>query len=170
MSIVIIFYVLPILILSTILIVFQTRGKVLFTQIRIGKNAKRFKLLKFITMKESKGGRRLIKLGKYFRKTFTDELPQIFNLFKGDLSFVGPRPMRETEFEILGDDAFKELYTSVKPGLISLTSLIYYWQESNESDRHKIEIFYITNRNIKLDLRILLASFGALMYPKFKYS
>lgn len=170
MSIIIIWSVLPILIYATILIFSQTRTKVIFKQIRIGKNAKRFKLLKFITMKESKDGRQLIKLGKFLRTTFTDELPQIFNLFKGDLSLVGPWPMLETEFENLGDDSFKKLYTSVKPGLISLTSLIFYWQDLNESDRHKIETFYITNRNMKLDLRILLTSVLIIIFSKSRRS
>lgn len=167
MSIIWLWGLLPILFISTIIIFSQTQGKVIFKQTRIGKNAKRFKLLKFLTIKESKDGKKIIKLGEFFRRLYIDELPTIFNLLKGDLSLVGPRPMREFQFESIDDEAFKELYTSVKPGLISLTSLIFNWQDMNLTDIYKIESYYIKNRGLKLDLSILLNSFSILTFSRF---
>jgi lipopolysaccharide/colanic/teichoic acid biosynthesis glycosyltransferase len=171
MSIILILYALPILIVSTILIFSQTKGQIIHRQTRIGKNGRRFKLLKFLTTRQGEDEVKLLKIGKIefgkvLRVLYIDELPIFFNLLKGNISLVGPRPMQESEFENVVGDSFKELYESVKPGLISLTSLIFYWQDLNESDRHKIETFYITNRNMKLDLRILLTSVLIIIFSK----
>ena len=76
---------------SSIVIFSQTRSKVIFKQTRIGKDAKRFELIKFLTMKESKSGNQMIMLGKFLRKTFIDELPQIeiaFSIVKDGVSFL----------------------------------------------------------------------------------
>ncbi len=97
---------------------------------------------------------RITKIGNVLRKLSLDELPQLFNILKGDISIVGPRPIVEKETQIYGDDVGKLL--SVKPGLTG------YWQayarnnatyESGE--RQKMEMYYIDNNSLWLDIRIL---------------
>ena len=91
----------PILILITLLLFFSNKGKPFFFQLRPGKNGKIFKIIKFKTMndkKESEGNllsyaKRLTKVGAFVRKTSLDEIPQFINVLKGDMSFIGPRPL-----------------------------------------------------------------------------
>ena len=171
MSIILILYALPILIVSTILILSQTKGQIINRQTRIGKTGRRFKLLKFLTTREGEDGVKLLKMGKIefgkvLRALYIDELPIIFNLLKGDISLVGPRPMQESEFENVVDDSFQKLYKSVKPGLISLPALLFHWQNLKLSDIYKIETYYILNKNLKLDFSILVTSLSLLAFSK----
>lgn len=172
LSLIFLWSVIPILIISTIFIFSQTKGKVIHSQTRIGRNGRRFKLLKFMTIKKSEKGEQFIKLGKIelgklLRRASIDELPVVFNLIKGDISLVGPRPLPESQFDNVANDSFKKLYPSVKPGLISLTSLLLHWQDLKIIDIYKIETYYIINRGLKLDLSLLLASFSILTFSRF---
>ena len=145
-----------------ILILFLLQKKVFFIQTRVGKNQKRFSIYKFQTMSEERDvdGKllsdeaRITAFGKFLRATSLDELPQLFNILKGDISIVGPRPIVEKETQIYGDDVEKLL--SVKPGLTG------YWQayarnnatyESGE--RQKMEMYYVEHNSLWLDIKIL---------------
>lgn len=169
---------LPIFLLLTIVIKIDSKGTVFFAHTRIGKNGKKFKMYKFRTMYENaqemindftpeqmkewkenfklKDDPRITKIGKFLRKTSLDELPQIINIIKGDLSIVGPRPVIDAEIEKYGED--KEKFLSVTPGLTG------YWQVNGRSaityeDRMKMELYYINHMSAKLDLQIFFKTF-----------
>ncbi len=124
---------LPFLLIITLLIPLTSKGSPFFSQSRIGKQAKPFKLLKFRTMKtnsESKGqitvgkkDNRVTKFGYFLRRTKLDELPQLVNILKGDMSVVGPRPEVEKYVKLYSDEQRKVL--TVRPGLTDLASLEY---------------------------------------------
>ena len=140
-------------------------GPVFFRQKRIGIHKTQFSLLKFRSMKMStphdmpthmleNPEQYILRCGRWMRKMSIDELPQLFNILKGDISIVGPRPIVEKETQIYGDDVEKLL--SVKPGLTG------YWQayarnnatyESGE--RQKMEMYYVEHNSLWLDIKIL---------------
>ena len=95
---------------------------------------------------------RITKIGKFLRKTSLDELPQLFNILKGDLSIVGPRPIMEVETKIYGK--YKDMLLSVKPGLTG------FWAANGRSDtsykrRRAMEIYYVKNRSLLFDIKII---------------
>ncbi len=104
---------------------------------------------------------RITKIGNFLRKSSLDELPQLWNIFCGDLSFVGPRPIVEGELAKYGADAKKLL--SVKPGLTG------YWQANGrnlvnyDNGRKEMELYYIENRSVWLDTKILFQTAGAVL-------
>lgn len=96
---------------------------------------------------------RVTKVGKFMRRTSLDELPQLFNILKGDISIVGPRPVMEVETEIYGN--YRDMLLSVKPGLTG------FWAANGRScttytRRRAMEICYIKNRSVCFDLKIIL--------------
>ena len=164
----------PIYIIIAILIKFDSPGKIVFGHTRKGKGGKDIKVYKFRTMysnaneifesftSEQKeeyyknfkldNDPRVTKLGGFLRKTSLDELPQLFNILKGDMSIVGPRPIVEKEISKYGDKA--EKLFSVVPGLAG------YWQANGRSDttyeeRVEMDMYYIDNMSFYLDVKIL---------------
>ena len=127
----------PLFIIISLVVKISSKGSVFFIHERIGFQGKKFKLIKFRTMVDNaedmiaaftpeqkkeweenfklKDDPRITKIGKFLRKTSLDELPQLINILKGDMSFVGPRPIVEDELSWYGDN--KEKLLSVKPGL-----------------------------------------------------
>lgn len=104
---------------------------------------------------------RITKVGRFIRATSLDELPQFLNVLMGNMSIVGPRPITEEELSWFGDDLYEAL--SVKPGITG------WWQvtERNEATwesgrRQELELYYVRNRGIALDLKIFLMTFGAV--------
>jgi len=96
---------------------------------------------------------RITRVGKFLRKTSLDELPQLFNILKGDLSIVGPRPVIEAETKIYGK--YKDMLLSVKPGLTG------FWAANGRSDtsykrRRAMEIYYVKKRSLFFDIKIIL--------------
>lgn len=165
----------PIFLILAILIKIDSKGPVFFKHTRIGKNGKIFKMYKFRTMydnaedmikeftpeqmKEWKenykltNDPRITKIGKFLRKTSIDEVPQLINILKGDLSLIGPRPVIEEELEKYEEN--KEKFLSVKPGLTG------YWAANGRSntsydERMKMELYYVDNMSFKLDIKIFL--------------
>lgn len=166
----------------------ESKGPVFFVHKRVGKNGKVFNMYKFRTMvqnaeelikeftpeqmKEFKenfkleNDPRITKVGKFLRKTSLDELPQLINILKGDLSIIGPRPVIGEELEKYGEN--KEKFLSVTPGLTG------YWAANGRSNisyeqRMAMELHYIDNMSWKMDLKIffktilsVLKSEGAL--------
>ena len=164
----------PIYIIIAILIKFDSPGKIVFGHTRKGKGGKDIKVYKFRTMysnaneifesftseqKEeySKNFKldndpRVTKLGGFLRKTSLDELPQLFNILKGDMTIIGPRPIVEKEISKYGNKA--EKLFSVVPGLAG------YWQANGRSDttyeeRVEMDMYYIDNMSFYLDVKIL---------------
>ena len=156
-------------------------GSIFFKQERLGLNGKKFKIIKFRSMVENaeevlKSNKelyqkyinngykllpgedpRLTSIGAFIRKTSIDELPQFINILKGDMSFIGPRPIIEEEIQEYNDKD-REKFLSVKPGATG------YWQVSGRSDvsypkRCNVELYYIDNMSAVLDFKILFMSF-----------
>ena len=103
---------------------------------------------------------RVTKFGKFLRKTSLDELPQLYNILIGNLSFVGPRPVLQEETELYGEN--RDLFLSVKPGLTGL------WQVSGRNNisyyrRKKLELFYCRKYSILFDIKIFLATFAVVL-------
>ncbi|BFK82363.1 sugar transferase [Clostridium baratii] len=163
----------PIILIVSLLIKFESKGPVIFSQDRMGKDGKVFKMYKFRSMvvnaeelkeklKEQnemsgpmfkmKEDPRVTKVGKFIRKTSIDELPQLINILKGDMSLVGPRPSLPKEVEQFEDWMMERL--EVKPGLTC------YWQVSGRNnidfeDWMKLDIKYIRERNTLTDIKLI---------------
>jgi len=147
-----------------LLIVFDSKGGVFFRQTRVGKDSKLFGIFKFRTMKpasDSKGlltvgerDNRITKIGYFLRKYKIDELPQLINILKGDMSIVGPRPEVEKYVELYNAEQLKVL--SVRPGLTDYASLEYMDESELLSKSDNPEKTYIEEiMPIKLDLALM---------------
>ena len=171
----------PLFLVLAIIIKTTSKGPVFFAHIRVGKNGKKFKLYKFRTMYENaremiknftpeqkeeweknfklKDDPRVTPIGKFLRKTSLDELPQIINIIKGDLSIIGPRPVVVKELRYYGEN--KEKFLSVTPGLTG------YWQVNGRStvtyeERVKLELYYVDHISFKLDVKIFFKTFATV--------
>ena len=161
-----------------------SKGPVFFSQKRVGKNGELFEMYKFRSMvvnaeelKENleeqnemsgpmfkiKDDPRVTKVGKFIRKTSIDELPQLWNVLKGDMSLVGPRPSLPKEVEQFDNWMFKRL--TVRPGLTC------YWQVSGRNnidfeDWMKLDIKYVEERNIWIDIKLIFKTVFVLFGDK----
>jgi len=164
-SLVLIVVLLPIMFIIG-LIIRNDGGKALFVQKRSGKNGKDFKLFKFRSMPESNNVRdfkkedEITKFGKFIRKTSLDELPQLFNILKGDMSFVGPRPWI-TDYSIYFTENQKRRL-EVLPGI---TGLAQSSGRNNLSIKEKInlDIKYVENVNFKTDIYVIIKTIKSVV-------
>ncbi len=150
----------PFFILITVFLFFANSGKPFFLQKRPGKNEKIFKVVKFKTMndKKDKNGnllpdeKRLTKIGKFIRKTSLDEIPQLINVIKGDMSLIGPRPLLPEYLKLY--DNFQKRRHEVKPGITGWAQVngrnAISWEQKFEYD-----VWYVDNISFLLDLKIL---------------
>ena len=164
----------PVLLVTALFIKLNSPGGIFFIQERNGYKGKIFKMLKFRSMVNNaeqlidsfesvnevsghmfkmKGDPRITSVGKIIRKTSIDELPQLFNILKGDMSIVGPRP--PIPREVVKYDAWHDLRLSVKPGLTGL------WQVSGRSEvgfeeMVRLDLKYIRERSLLVDFKIIL--------------
>lgn len=168
-----------------------TKGHPFFRQERIGHNGKRFQIYKFRSMYNDaqerlekllasceqsrnewkknhklKDDPRITQIGHFLRKTSLDELPQLINVLKGEMSLVGPRPIVEDEIPKYGD--YFDYFTAVKPGITGL------WQVSGRNDieyteRVQLDVWYVRNWSIELDLEILIKTFVVVVTKKGSY-
>ncbi|WP_203289116.1 sugar transferase [Metabacillus sp. cB07] len=168
----------------------DSKGPLFFKQQRFGKNGELFYIYKFRSMIVNADERlkqnkelyqsyiennyklehdedpRITKLGKFLRKTSLDELPQLINVLKGDMSLVGPRPIVEEELREYKQK--RNDFLSVKPGITG------YWQVSGRSDvgypeRVDLELYYVNNQSLKLDTRILIQTIIVVFLRKGAY-
>lgn len=161
----------PILLITMIAIYIDDPGPVLFKQVRIGRNGREFKILKFRSMKTNaeelkvqlmsqnqdhganfkiENDPRITRVGRFIRRTSIDELPQLVNILKGDMAVIGPRPFIESEQKCLPNDRL-----SVKPGLSC------YWQIGGKNElsmREQIELDrkYVEERSVIVDVKIIM--------------
>ncbi len=160
---------LPIELLVAILIKLTSRGPVIYQQLRVGKNGARFTLYKFRTMYENAETRgpqwadpndlRATPLGKILRYAHIDELPQLLNVVKNEISFVGPRPERPEFVETLKEKIpYYEIRHLVKPGITGWAQINYKYGASVEDSYEKLQfdIYYLKNRSLVLDLAIIV--------------
>jgi exopolysaccharide biosynthesis polyprenyl glycosylphosphotransferase len=174
LSLSILLFTLPLWIAIVLCIKFHDKGSIFFKHRLIGKDGKKFELIKFRTMMENskeffennpqfleefqenyklKDDPRVTRIGKWLRKSSLDELPQLINILKGDMSLVGPRPIREEELDKFGN--FKNERLKIRPGLTG------YWQVSGRSntsyeERVQMDRFYMEEVTIWMDLVILI--------------
>ena len=150
----------PFFIITSILLFIANRGSVFFFQRRPGKNEQIFKVIKFKTMndrKDSEGNllpdaERLTAIGKFVRKTSLDEIPQLLNVIKGDMSLVGPRPLLVEYLDLY--DPFQRQRHDVRPGITG-------WAQVNGrnaiswSQKFDYDIWYVKHQSFAIDLKIL---------------
>lgn len=152
---------LPIFLFLTIFLVIANNGKPFFFQQRPGKNNKIFEVVKFRTMNDKKDAQgnllsdkdRLTSLGRFIRKTSLDEIPQLINVIKGDMSLVGPRPLLLEYLPLYNEQQIRR--HEVRPGITG-------WAQINGrnaiswKDKFELDVWYVDNISISLDIRILL--------------
>jgi lipopolysaccharide/colanic/teichoic acid biosynthesis glycosyltransferase len=162
---------LPVLVLTILLAAISTTSSGIFTQTRIGQHGKPFTIYKLHTMKNAKATR----IGKLLRKTKIDELPQLFNILKGDMSFVGPRPdVLGYYYQLQGDD---RRVLELKPGWTSLATIKYRKEEEllahqedpllyNDQvifpDKVKMNLEYLEKRSFWYDMKIICLTIKSL--------
>ncbi len=156
----------PFIVIIAVLTKLSSRkGPVIYKQERIGANNKIFTLYKFGTMQLDKGklwtvknDKRLTSVGKFLNYTHLNEIPQLYNIIKGDISFIGPRAERRELAELYQQLPYYEIRHIIKPGLTGWAQVNYKPSASLEEAREKLQydIYYIKNRSLILDLMILL--------------
>lgn len=157
---------LPICVLIALSIKLSSKGNVIYRQERMGKNRKTFMLYKFRTMHVHKDGplwttekdERITRIGKFLRYTHLDEIPQLWNILRGDIAFIGPRPERVELAEYYSQLPYYEIRHIIKPGLTGWAQLNYRPSASLEEAHEKLkyDIYYIKNRSLILDILITL--------------
>ena len=161
---------LPVLAFTAVLIALETRGSIIYRQTRVGYGGKNFTVLKFrsMTLDAEKEGNpawatindaRVTRVGRFMRRTRIDELPQLINVLKGEMSFVGPRPERPEFVEMLTQQIpFYAVRHSVKPGITGWAQVRYSYGATVEQAVRKLEydLYYVKNHTLVLDLLILL--------------
>ena len=178
-SIFIIIFSFPLLIVCSLLIWFEDGGPIFYSQIRTGINGKEFKLTKLRTMKHkaeksgpvwaSKYDKRITKIGAFLRRTRIDELPQLLSVFLGDMSLIGPRPERpEIEISLKENIPHYELRNLIKPGLSGWAQVNYPYGASIKDSAIKLsyELFYIRNQSFLLDILIFLKTIKLVLNMK----
>ncbi|MCD8909796.1 sugar transferase [Staphylococcus gallinarum] len=152
----------PIIILVSVFIKLESKGPIIFKQKRPGINNRLFNIYKFRSMRidtpnvatdKLDPSDYITKTGKFIRKTSLDELPQLFNIIKGDMSVVGPRPALYNQYELI-DKRTSENIHLVKPGLTGLAQVM---GRDDNTDDQKVQYdkFYVENQSFKLDLYII---------------
>lgn len=170
----------PIAVLTAILIKLESRGSIFYRQKRLGKNGKVFDVIKFRSMKidaEADGtpvwatsnDARTTRIGKIIRKARIDEIPQFWNILKGEMSFVGPRPERPHFVEQLAHEIpFYEHRHLVAPGLTGWAQIKYPYGASVEDARQKLQydLYYIKNQSLALDLVIVFDTIKTVLFSR----
>lgn len=159
----------PIFIFVMIGLFFANQGKPFFFQSRPGKNERIFKIIKFKTMndkKDSEGNllsdaERLTKIGSFVRKTSLDEIPQLINVLKGDMSLIGPRPMLP-EYLPLYSEKHKQRH-DVRPGITGLAQ-VKGRNTMKFSERFDNDVFYVNNLSFLLDVKIILLTVKSVLF------
>lgn len=167
-SIILLIVLSPLMLIVAILIKLDSKGPVFFIQERIGYNRKKFNMYKFRSMRAQdkneekskwtvKNDDRKTKIGAFIRKTNIDELPQLFNVIKGDMSLIGPRPERPFFVEKFKEQIPKYMVKhQVRPGITGLAQSLGYRGDTSITKRIEHDIFYIENWTLSLDIKIIL--------------
>jgi sugar transferase (PEP-CTERM system associated) len=171
---------LPIMALTALLIKLESPGPVLYRQERVGQGGRSFTILKFRSMcvdaeKDGKprwarqNDNRITLTGRFIRRTRIDELPQIFNVFFGDMSFVGPRPERPYFVQDLTQKIpYYGVRHTVKPGITGWAQVRYPYGATDEDAMHKLQydLYYVKNHSLFLDLMILFQTAQVVLWGK----
>lgn len=170
-SIIVFFILSPVFLLVMILLILANKGSPFFFQQRPGKNEKIFKIIKFKTMNDAKDSdgnllpdaERLTKVGNFIRKTSLDEIPQLINVIKGDMSLIGPRPLLISYLDLY--DEFEKQRHNVRPGITG-------WAQVNGRNaidwetKFKLDVYYVENLSFWLDIKIALKTIKNVLISK----
>lgn len=167
---------LPIMIILAVLIKVETKGPVIFKQERIGLHGKRFFVYKFRSMNvdaakqgpyyTTSGDSRITRVGRFVRKTSMDELPQLFNVLKGDMSLVGPRPDVPAQSSNYTDSQW-EKRNSVLPGITGLAQALQR-SAAGKKKRTELDLEYVDKASISFDIWIMLMTVKQLLFSSGK--
>ncbi len=180
----------PLFLLVILILSVTGEREIFYFQERVGINMKSFKLIKFATMKKNseiigtktitiKNDHRVLPFGKILRKTKINELPQLLNILRGDMSVVGPRPLLKKQFMMYNLES-RQIISSVKPGLTGIGSLVFRDEEklfsgSNSPDevyqkyispiKSQLERWYIKNISISMYFKVIILTFISVLFP-----
>ncbi len=170
----------PLMIPTAIAVFLETGRPIFYHQERVGYNGRRFRIYKFRSMRQDaeKGGKavwaqkndsRVTKVGAFIRNTRLDELPQLLNVIRGEMSFVGPRPERpEFVDELSKKIPYYDLRHTVKPGLMGWAQLKYPYGASEEDAKNKLEydLYYTKNHSLMMDVLIMIQTVEVVLLGK----
>jgi exopolysaccharide biosynthesis polyprenyl glycosylphosphotransferase len=170
----------PLMALTALAIRLDSAGSVLYSQVRVGENGRVFTVYKFRSMRSDAEGAgqpvwaredddRVTRVGRFIRLTRLDELPQLWNVMSGDMSFVGPRPERPFFVEQLARDIpFYVQRHAVKPGITGWAQVKYQYGSSIEDAMEKLryDLYYIKHMSIFFDLTIVLDTVKVILFGK----
>lgn len=178
LSLIVLITLLPVWVTVAILIKLTSEGPIFFLQDRPGQHKKIFKVYKFRTMRP--GSEKMIKgkevmleddritiIGRFLRRTKIDEIPQLLNVLKGEMSLVGPRPERIASLDDYTDEIAKRL--NMKPGLTGLAQVsgnIFIPLE----ERYRFDVYYVENFSLWLDLKIIIRTIGVVLFGEDRYA
>jgi sugar transferase (PEP-CTERM system associated) len=170
---------LPVALLTAILIKLDSRGPVLYKQERVGRNGRTFMVMKFRSMRTDaerngpvwaiKEDDRVTRVGRVIRKARVDEIPQFWNILKGEMNFVGPRPERPHFVSQLAEEIpYYEQRHLIAPGLTGWAQIKYPYGSSIEDARQKLQydLYYIKNQSIALDAAILFETVKTILFGR----
>jgi undecaprenyl phosphate N,N'-diacetylbacillosamine 1-phosphate transferase len=174
-------FLIPFLIVFWILIKMDDKGPLFYLGERLGRDGRVFRMYKLRTMKveapdlrnsdgstfSSEDDPRLTKLGKFLRKSSLDEIPQVINVLKGDMSFVGPRPDLPEHKAVYNSNELKKL--EVLPGITGFNQA-YYRNSISWKERLKFDVYYTENVSLLLDIKIILKTIHGVLLQKGIYS
>ena len=184
----------PLLLLIIIILKISGEGEIFYLQDRVGKDGNFFKLFKFATMLKNspnmgtgtltlKDDPRILPFGIFLRKTKINELPQLINIFKGDMSIIGPRPQTKRCFDAF-PEVSKEAIKKVKPGLSGIGSIFFRNEESMYPEncdydnfynqkimvfKGRLEEWYVSNNNLLNYFVLIFMTLKVLLFPKIKF-
>ncbi len=169
----------PIILLTALLVRMESNGPAFYTQRRVGLHGREFTVYKIRSMRndaEKNGAQwaqakdpRVTRVGRFIRKTRIDELPQLINVIKGDMSLIGPRPeRREFVDELAAKIPYYNVRHTVKPGITGWAQVSHPYGATLDDSRYKLEydLFYIKHLSVLLDAKILLKTIGVVLFPK----
>lgn len=183
-SFLILILTIPLDIIIALAVKLDSKGPVFFKQDRIGMNGKVFKMIKFRSMYEDaekytgptwsqKDDPRVTRVGKILRKIRLDEIPQMFNVLKGEMSLVGPRPERPFFVEKLSEEiAYYNRRHKVRPGITGWAQVKHKYDENIEDVKVKLryDLFYIENMSLRMDFKILTRTIFVVLFGKGHYN
>ena len=172
----------PVFLITAIAVKVSSPGPVIFKQRRLGRGGKEFNIYKFRSMVQNaehtgsgvysgKGDARVTKVGRFIRATSIDELPQVINILKGDMSIVGPRPEREFFIRQIVEKApYYCLLYRIRPGMTSWGPIRVGYTDTLQKmiERLNYDIVYMENMSIRLDIKILFFTIGVILDGKGK--
>jgi sugar transferase (PEP-CTERM system associated) len=178
-SLLLLVFTIPVAVITALAIRLEDGGPIFYQQQRVGLHERSFKLLKFRSMRAdaesdgvarwaSVGDKRVTKVGAIIRKTRIDEIPQVLNVLKGEMSFVGPRPEQLAIVDELGQTIpYYQYRHMVKPGITGWAQINYRYGASNEDacQKLKFDLYYIKNYSVVLDFVILIQTVRVILWP-----